>query len=709
MTPGIEQAKRYSLSKSLHELSVFKHKDGKYGLRGYAHGQDMSDHPEIEERDIPEEKLKDYIGQDLAKKSIEKGGGQFRGLDLDVGGEGMKGFYDKKVPNIFNAVGKKHGVKMELHKHQIEKEPANRLQVGDMVYEDPAKIAHLHHFPITEPMREDVLKNGLPLYNHGGIVHKAEGGNVQPSIEQMRMALNQNKFMVPKADIQSIGANEAPSMPYKLYVEPGRDGNPAVGGVDMNALQPGMQLMKQDQQPMTPSNQQGGNNSSPMGGAPTSPLGAPPSNILQMTPQGQALGAMSPPQPPQQPQGMSKGGSMHYEPSPSIKKAEMMMIADRMARQIEGKENPNKKTQQQLEREKTLKVGIKQNAPEIDTPIINYEDLKGASTVGVPGDPSRGGLVPSVTKKGFPVAKPGEILHKIGGEKLDKPVGMFGGFKYGGYGHPDSWASDLAASSGLFNVVKKLAEENPDSPIFGHYHKMTPESLRHAVHMLDAIISHHQPHNRPPEHISYLNNLMKNVAITSSKHDVPYPEFPGFENPMDVMIHGSMNSGMRKKIAKLLGTEKHFPGGKQKMDDIVFALSHPELRNVETGSGGSAIMQFDPTRDLKNTLSMHPTYGYDIPSKLVGRTRYLTPAEILAPRSMANAKKEIAAMGKKIVPFNQAKMNIIREPIDEQYVNQMGEYEQQMKKRLGYKKGGKVDTSLDTMRYALSKQKKAKK
>jgi hypothetical protein len=143
------------------------------------------------------------------------------------------------------------------------------------------------------------------------------------------------------------------------------------------------------------------------------------------------------------------------------------------------------------------------------------------------------------------------------------------------------------------------------------------------------------------------------------------------------------------------------------MEDIIFAMSHPELRNIETGAGGSSILKFDPTRELREQISSHPTYGHDIPSKLVGRTRYITPAEIIAPRSMHNAKKEIAAMGKKIIPFNQAKMNIIREPIDEQYINQMGEYENAMKKRLGYKKGGKVklNTNQDTMRLELTRKK----
>jgi Large polyvalent protein associated domain 23 len=573
------------------------------------------------------------------------------------------------------------------------------------------------------------------------IVHKAMGGGVQPSISQMQAELNNKTRFAGLSQLQSIGANEAPSMGVKAYVPPtGRpdngeipvggvdthQGDLPVGGIDMNGQQPGQQL-----QP-TPPGQQPGMDQVPQGDkigtidgttmAPTPNFNPgkdgsdnpPPqggSNILNMTPQGQAMSAMKP-------QGLKSGGqpkkSLHYAPSPALMKAEIEAHAERMARQMAGLDNPNQKTLQQLAREKNLSVDIRKGAKKQEVPVIDWEKQKGAYSIGVPGDPSRGGLVPaSRSKKRFDMAQPkaGEYLNAIGGEKLESPVPMYGGKDYGAYGHPEGWASDLGASAGMFNVVKRLAEEDPSRKILGHYHKMSPESLNHAVHMMDAVLSYHQPHKAHPEHIGTLNHLMRNVATTTSKNDVPYPEFPGFENPNDVMFHGALNSGMRKKIIGLLGKEKNFPGGKQKLDDLIYAMSHPELRNIETGAGGSSILEFDPTRELRQQISSHPTYGHDIPSKLVGRTKYIVPAEILAPRSMHNAAQEIKAMGKKVVPFNQAKMNIIREPIEEQYINQMGEYENAMRKRLGYKKGGgvKLHTDKDTMALELSrKSKKAK-
>lgn len=151
----------------------------------------------------------------------------------------------------------------------------------------------------------------------GGVVHKAEGGAVLP-IEQIKAQM-MNKFK-GLSQLQSIGANEAPSLGIKAYVPTvGRpdngqmpvggidtsQGDLPVGGIDMSKQQPGHQLM-----PSQPGQQPGMdqvpmNDKPPLDGLPKMD-GAPPpqgaSNILNMTPQGQAMSAMKP-------QGLAKGGS----------------------------------------------------------------------------------------------------------------------------------------------------------------------------------------------------------------------------------------------------------------------------------------------------------------------------------------------------------------------------------------------------------------
>jgi hypothetical protein len=305
VTPGAEQADRYSLAKHIDELI--------YSPEGVLYGAQNG--KKVINEKVPPEKLAEYVGKETADKLLsakenEVGSKVLTGQSLQVGGEGMKGFYDKKVPNILNSIGKKYGVKTELHAHPIPKGVSDfNPNTGETNPNQPQ--AQLHHFPITEEMRKDVLTNGLPLHREGGIIHKAVGGTVQPSINQMRAELVK-KMPTSLADLSSIGANEAPSMNIKAYVPPAQGGDLPVGGIDMNDVMQGIQFMPQESQAMqAPQQPQGALQGQPQGQP--SPLSAgasrpqPPSNILQMTPQGQALNAMTPPQAPAR---MAVGGSV---------------------------------------------------------------------------------------------------------------------------------------------------------------------------------------------------------------------------------------------------------------------------------------------------------------------------------------------------------------------------------------------------------------
>jgi hypothetical protein len=292
VTPGQEQAERYGLEKHVKKLHY--NADIKR-LRAFNHSG-----REVVGQDMTPEELPKHLGQELAEKLLQQpkefGVHTLEDQDVKVGGKGMKAFYDNKVPNILNSIGKKYGVKTELNSS-----PINSLLKN--------KIADLHYFPITEDMRKDVLTNGLPLYAEGGIIHKAAGGNVQPSLSEMKMALAQKSSPL---DLKNVGLNEAINISPKVFFPPERtnadipapggvatpSGMP-IGGIDMSK-QGGQQLMPQNLlQPQQPPQQppQG-----PQGGLPTQ--GATPggSNILSMTPQGQAMAAMKP-------QGLADGGS----------------------------------------------------------------------------------------------------------------------------------------------------------------------------------------------------------------------------------------------------------------------------------------------------------------------------------------------------------------------------------------------------------------
>ncbi len=123
-TPGEAQAARYDLSKQVNSIeiknegSANKHivvnaksgvhasglvdKDGKI-VQGYDAFKDAVGKP-----------LSDVVGKEMAEKIMGKEGPyKFEGLDLKVGGEGMKAFYDKMLVDKANAIAKKFGGKVE--------------------------------------------------------------------------------------------------------------------------------------------------------------------------------------------------------------------------------------------------------------------------------------------------------------------------------------------------------------------------------------------------------------------------------------------------------------------------------------------------------------------------------------------------------------------------------------------------------------------
>jgi len=117
LTTGEQQAKRYDLSKQVDELLYKKNADGTYQLSAQANGRGN-----MLGESIPENKLSDYVGKEVATKIAENSGREVNlgannqpvnmwkglsGIDLKVGGEGMKKYYDEIYPKFLEKYGKK--------------------------------------------------------------------------------------------------------------------------------------------------------------------------------------------------------------------------------------------------------------------------------------------------------------------------------------------------------------------------------------------------------------------------------------------------------------------------------------------------------------------------------------------------------------------------------------------------------------------------
>jgi hypothetical protein len=142
---------------------------------------------------VTPESLPDYVGKEGAQKLMEKESPvkQLFGQDLQIGGEGMKGFYDKILPDYLNNYGKQYGAQTgQISLRTPSAEPwniedaarfhgmsgadyldnPNRPQLEKQFLESrDNQTTGFHSFDITPQMREQIKTKGQPLYSKIGV------------------------------------------------------------------------------------------------------------------------------------------------------------------------------------------------------------------------------------------------------------------------------------------------------------------------------------------------------------------------------------------------------------------------------------------------------------------------------------------------------------------------------------------------------------
>ena len=118
-TDGETQANRYKLSTKVDALRYAKKSDGTYQIKYIGKGR--NEEWKTLGASIPESELADNVGKEVAQKIVDgegekdnfSGAMDLRGTNLEVGGEGMKGFYDQILPKEIGKYVKKWGAKVE--------------------------------------------------------------------------------------------------------------------------------------------------------------------------------------------------------------------------------------------------------------------------------------------------------------------------------------------------------------------------------------------------------------------------------------------------------------------------------------------------------------------------------------------------------------------------------------------------------------------
>ena len=199
-TPGEQQAERYDLSKQIDRVT--------YDPKTSRLTAELPNGVRHIDKAVAPGELADYIGKEGAQKllarPVDRGLQVLENPDLKVGGEGMKGFYDKIVPDIANKLGKPFGAKVgdttieatPKRSRNLRVEPATlgRWQVTEdgqtgtvagpfdtraeadenlvsLRKQGPMKVPYL---PIPEAMRKSALEQGQPLFKREATQEKKQ-------------------------------------------------------------------------------------------------------------------------------------------------------------------------------------------------------------------------------------------------------------------------------------------------------------------------------------------------------------------------------------------------------------------------------------------------------------------------------------------------------------------------------------------------------
>ena len=164
LTTGRQQADRFDLSK---QISRVVYDPETEMLNAF----DKSNVSVVMKSNVKPDQVKDYIGKEAAKRLLDeqntkkdrRGGKdvnyqEISGVDLQVGGEGMKKYYDEIYPKFLDKYGKKWGAKVGETKIETE-----RLRDASGIPSMYANKETVRYIDITPEMKAGVSK-GQPLF-----------------------------------------------------------------------------------------------------------------------------------------------------------------------------------------------------------------------------------------------------------------------------------------------------------------------------------------------------------------------------------------------------------------------------------------------------------------------------------------------------------------------------------------------------------------
>lgn len=373
--------------------------------------------------------------------------------------------------------------------------------------------------------------------------------------------------------------------------------------------------------------------------------------------------------------------------APNLPPQELTKTAERVARQQMGEhvrksateaQNLAGRSMKEAERLKQLNIKL-QPTKKIPTPAVVPEEI-GQVRIALPGDISVADKT-LMSIDDMPIGAPQEGGPMYGAGKQDLE-------------DPRFWASNEGPAQIFQNKVTDLANLYETPEVLAQHLAMGHDAMNFAQHFADANLLAIQASKVKAKDAKEFDKIIKEGfekinPKTKERVRITFPDFPGIRNYEEAYKATQENPELRKWFNNRMKVEKitgplGLPSGKE----VEYAIMEPALSNIEHSMTGLSVGRMKPGASLIPG-SEHKTYSHDIAGQALGRTKELTPIELAFPDASAYIRgtkrpQDFTPTIQKLFPH---------QVVDDQYINQLGEYYNRLKQIRGYKKGGAVKKS----------------
>jgi hypothetical protein len=363
-------------------------------------------------------------------------------------------------------------------------------------------------------------------------------------------------------------------------------------------------------------------------------------------------------------------------------------IAERVARQMIGEHvTPQGKTANLAGRSKKESERVKQLQFQL-TPTGTVAQAKvnnpqiGDVNVAFPGDQTISDT----------------ILDTLQGETINSL--QQGGAKYGlGQRHlidPEFWKSNIGPAQGIQGRIDDLYAKYMPERMVGEHLAMGPMSNNFAMHFADANLKALDWSKLKPKDVAIFDSHIadgyvikkknKTTGEVTTKH-VKFPDWPGLASPDLAFEAMQKNPEMRKWFNNRMKTpDLTQPLGLPNGRDIEYAISEPAIRNLEINMTGLNTGILKPNAPVEPLGNIHNTYTHRILGEAIGPREVLSPFTMSYPDATAHVLRtqnpsDFTGTIQKVFPH---------QVVDQQYLDEMGKYQDKVKQIVGYKEGGEV-------------------